>query len=494
MLFDDNRLLFFDRQHIESTENVTLTLNPPPKCGPCLHIEKEWELGGVRPLSIISWEGAYRFYYKVTLDEDHICLAMASSTDGVGWERPELGVVPFNGSTANNLVDIGDNKPNEVCVFVDPVASDEHRFKAVGHSQQEGGMYLMTSPDGLRFKRHDGHLLQFIVDCHNSSFYDPRIGKYVIYFRGWSRTRPIPPIPGSRVVLRAETDDLFHPIPYDENAADPWPVSPKWSDIVDGGLRRMNREVPTVLSCDEEDPPQASFYQPAAVQYLPDTYFAFPSLYYSFPWPPEGKFINDGVLDLQFAASRDGISWRRDFRGSYVRLDLPDGACTKMMHMLTGMAPTAYRISQYYVGGGRTHGEGRVDKDTKVHRPTRMGAAIVHRIEQRMDGFVSADSSYTGGTLLTMPFVLGSDELRINVDTSASGTARAALLDEGGSAIPGYGLEDSDCIQGNDTQYVLAWRGESGLSDLVSKPIRLLLQSRNTKVFAVYPGDGGRAR
>lgn len=487
MLFDDNRMLFFDGQCIESMENVTLTLNPPAKCGPCLHIEKEWELGGVRPLCVVSWQGAYRFYYKVTLSDDRIVLAMATSTDGIAWERPDLDVVSFNGSTANNLVDIGDQRPNEVCIFVDPTGPDEHRFKSVGHSQQDGGMYLMTSPDGLRFKREKGHLLQFIVDCHNSSFYDPRIGKYVIYFRGWDRSRPIPLIPGSRVVLRAETDDLSVPIPIDENAPDRWPVSPKWSDIVDGGLRRMNRELPTVLSCDDGDPSSASFYQPAAVQYLPDVYFAFPSLYYSFPWPPDGKFINDGVLDLQFAASRDGIDWRRDFRGSYARLDLPDGSCTKMIHMLGGMVPNGYCISQYYVGGRRTHGEGRVDKDTKVRRPVHMGHPIAHRLEQRMDGFVSADSAYRGGTLVTPPFTLESAMLRINVDTSASGMAHASLLDENGSVIPGYGLEESDPIQGNDTEYVLSWRGENDLAGLEGKQIKLLLQSRNTKLFAVYP-------
>ncbi len=44
MLFTDDRLLFFDTRHLEAMENVTLTLNPPAKCGPCFTIEKEWEL------------------------------------------------------------------------------------------------------------------------------------------------------------------------------------------------------------------------------------------------------------------------------------------------------------------------------------------------------------------------------------------------------------------------------------------------------------------
>ena len=486
MLFGDNRLLFFDNRHIESAENVTLTLNPPAKVGPCLHIEEEWEMKGARAHCVVEWQGQYRLYYKVGLGNDRSALAIAVSDEGITWERPDLGVVEFNGSTENNLVEL-DGRPNEVCVFVDPTGPDEHRFKLVCHSPAEGGMYLMTSPDGLTFKRAPGHLLQFITDNNNSSFYDPRIGKYVIYLRGWDRSRAMPPIEGTRSILRAETDDLFKPIRFDENAPDQWHVSPKWTDIVDGGLRRMNRELPTVMGCDDLDLPNMGLYQAAAMQYLPEAYVAFPSLYYSYPWPPEGDFINDGVLDLQFASSRDGIEWRRDFRGSYVRLDLPDGPCTKMMHMLAGMVPHGHRVSQYYVGARRTHGEGRTAKDVKVERPTNLGDPIAHRLEQRLDGFVSADSAYTGGTLLTTPFTLEHERLALNIDTSASGDARAALLDESGGATPGFGLEDSDRIQGNDTRYTITWRGNGDLPRLVGKKIKLLLRSRSAKLFAVYP-------
>lgn len=488
MLFNDNRILFFDHENIESAENVSLTLNAPVKMGPCLVIEREWEMKGARAYCVVEYEGQYRLYYKVGTDDDEMRLACAVSGDGVTWERPDLGAVEFSGSTANNLCPIDGQRPNEVCVFVDPTGPDEHRFKCVAHSPAMGGMFLMTSPDGIRFKRVPGHLLKFIVDSNKSAFFDERIGKYVIYLRGWDRTRPIPPMEGTRSVLRAETDDLFRPIPIDEKAPNPWHLSPKWNDIIEGGLRRMNAELPTAMRCDDSDPPSAGLYQAAAVQYLPAVYLAFPSLYYHFPWPPEGLYINDGVLDLQFAASRDGVNWRRDLRGSYVRLDLPDGHCTKMMHMLTGMVPNGYRINQYYMGGRRTHGEGRTGKDVKVERPgPEIGSPIVHRLEQRMDGFVSADSAYTGGTLVTKQFTIESDKIRLNIDTSASGVAHAALLDEGGGAIPGFALEDSDRIQGNDTQCALSWRGNSDVTQLRGKRVKLMLRSRSTKLYAIYP-------
>ena len=483
-LFDDGRLLFFDHELIGCMQEVGLTMNPPIKRGGCLHVEREWELGGTRPLCIVEWQGVYRLYYKVNLGK-RTTLAFVTSTDGIHWERPELGVVKFKGSSKNNLVDIGDQHPNEVCVFIDPTGPDEHRFKLVGHSQQEGGMYAMTSPDGLRFTRVLGHLLPFITDNHKTAFYDERIGKYVIYLRGWDRNRPIHPMDGSRVVMRAETDDILKPLAIEENAPNPWPQSKKLDGTGSEGLRRLNRELPIVLSCDDSDPPNADLYQAAAVQYLPEAYVAFPSLYYWYPWPPEG-FVNDGVLDLQFAHSRDGIHWRRNFRGAYVRLDLPDGPCTKMMHMLVGMVPNGFCLSQYYVGGRRSHGEGRVKTETKFEKKTEMGDPMIFRLEQRMDGFVSADSAYTGGMLVTNPFELKNKTLRINIDTSASGDAYAALVGEDSSAIEGFELRDSDRIQGNNTEFVLSWKGNDDLSQFVGKKIKLLIKSRHAKLFAVY--------
>ncbi len=63
MLFNDNRLLFLDDRHIESSENVALTMNPPVKRGPCLRIETEWELRGSRACSVVKWQDEYRLYY-----------------------------------------------------------------------------------------------------------------------------------------------------------------------------------------------------------------------------------------------------------------------------------------------------------------------------------------------------------------------------------------------------------------------------------------------
>jgi len=489
MLFDDGRILFVDQSNIESMSGVRLTLNPPEKRGVCLRIEREWEMERARPSCIVEWRGEYRFYYRVTLPGGIVALAFAVSTDGVDWTRPDLGAVSFAGSKSNNLCDVGEQRPGEHCVFVDPTGPDEHRFKLVANSGNREGMILMTSPDGIRFTRADAVLLRFFTDNHMTAFYDRRIGRYRIYTRGWDRSRKLPVMGAARSVVLAEVDTLFESVPFDANAPDPWPSEePQMS--ADGKviphLRKINRELPTAMRCDEMDPPETDLYQSATVQYLPDLYLSFPSIYFSHPWPPEG-FVNDGLHDLQFASSRDGLFWQRNIREPYVRLDPPGGMSTKTLHMLVGMVPNGDRLSHYYLGSTHSHGEGRLTVQMNVDRTVSVGDPLAHRLEQRMDGFVSADSEYSGGMLTTRPFVARSTGIKINVDTSASGVAYAALVDEFGREIPGFSMEQSDRIQGNDTQYPLSWAKRGDTSALIGKNVRLVIKSRGTKLFAVYP-------
>lgn len=491
MLFDDNRILFLDTRHIESMENVELKLNPPEKREVCLAVETEWELNLVRASCVVFWKGHYRLYYLVTLDEAHRALAFAVSDDGIAWQRPDLGAVEFRGSTHNNLVDIEGLRPDETCVFVDPTGSDEHRFKLVCHSPYRG-TWLMTSADGVRFRSAPKPLIERATDCHMSAFYDPTIEKYRLYLRGSDRSRQVMGWSGSRSVIYAETRDLFRPIAIDEAAPEPHgrgKPRPGPDGAIIQPLAAINRELPSVIAMDDQDPPECDMYQPAAHHYSRGAYVAFPTLYFHHPGIDEDGFHNDGLLDIRFAASRDGYLWRRDFRGCYVRLDLPDGPATRQMHMLLGMVPHAHTLSQYYYGRTRSHGEGRTAENISgkgFHEP-RPGDPIAQRLEQRVDGFVSADSAYTGGSLLTAPFELVSSRLAINVDTSAGGSARAALLDDTGRELPGCSLRESDRIQTNDTRHTLSWRGREDLSGLVGRRVRLLLKSRGAKLYAVYP-------
>jgi hypothetical protein len=199
LLFDDGRILFFDTHYIDSMENVKLTLNPPAKRGACLVAEKDWEKWGSRACNVIYWNGEWRLYYMVSYDRGESTLAFVTSKDGINWERPSLGAFEFNGSKDNNLCTM-DFIPGETCVFIDPTGPDEYRFKMVCHKPQYG-QFLMTSPDGINWKREKGNLLWFGTDNNMSAFYDETIGKYRVYCRGGNNNRPVLGSRGSRTVF-----------------------------------------------------------------------------------------------------------------------------------------------------------------------------------------------------------------------------------------------------------------------------------------------------
>ena len=105
-----------------------------------------------------------------------VCYAV--STDGIHWDRPELGLIEFNGSTRNNLVmrDV-----HGVGVTLDPHDPDPAgRFKAF----MEGG--TARSPDGLHWSPlQPCPEIDARWDTHNNLFWDEGNGRYVGITRLW---------------------------------------------------------------------------------------------------------------------------------------------------------------------------------------------------------------------------------------------------------------------------------------------------------------------
>jgi len=134
-------------------------------------------------------------------------------------------------------------------------------------------------------------------DTNNVCFYDSRIGKYVAYVRVWDPWRK---------VGRCEFEDL----------------------------RNWDREI-VVFSYDEVDWrgldkelfSEMDFYNSSAVKcpLARDIYLMFPSAYYHYKTKTRR---NDDPLDIQFAVSRDGISWIRLDRRPFIRLGKKGSWCS----------------------------------------------------------------------------------------------------------------------------------------------------------------------
>src|SRR5262245_37231101 len=109
---DPNLHLFVDDEEIENAENLKRELNRPRKHpGPLLVADRPWE--GERAQAwgsvILEPDGRLRLWYFAFNSErrpgelDRGGYALAESKDGVRWDKPELGIVEFRGSTKNNL-------------------------------------------------------------------------------------------------------------------------------------------------------------------------------------------------------------------------------------------------------------------------------------------------------------------------------------------------------------------------------------------------------
>ncbi len=377
-------------------------------------------------------------------------LALATTEDGVHWEKPSLGVVEWKGSKDNNLVSWGQRGG---AVIHDPKADPEYRYAYIS-SDPILGTQLFASPDGVHFTMQRRQMPSPHFDSQISTFWDNERERYFHYPRVMHN--------GARAV------GFFTTRTIDE----PWPD-----------------EIPVVMSRDDADPPGLDLYTNACEKYE-TAYLGFPTPYYHYNEPAERAHLNvpaltrggmsdDGAIDTQLATSRDGRSWTR-YRTPYIATGQYDGLNVRVAIMIPGIIHEEHGLAQYFVGHTFTHG----DTQARYGEGGRQLGGIF-RVEQRYDGFISLDFEYEGGTVITAPLTFQGDRLSLNINTSASGEARVAILDAAGNEIPGYGLADARHINGDGRMVSAEWRdGDSDVGDLAGKPVRLRFECRSTKLYS----------
>jgi hypothetical protein len=462
----NRRQLFIDRRFIAESRGVTLNVNPPPRRISVLTPERPWEsshVGGY--LSVLEDEGLFKMWYYGVAKPGGPCLCFATSTDGISWVRPNLGRIAYQGRRDTNIVL---SQFREGAVFLDPVAEPARRFKtlsAFGGSRpsalgthRKGTLTLLASPNGLDWKE-EVEVLPFFPDSQNNLFWDSRIGKYAAYLRGWN---PL------RVVVRAEIDRdaIMRPWPY-RKSANPrylWRVFPWGGDWP----ATISTELPTVLACDERDPEGSDVYTPNVNLYpwADDAYFAFPAMFRHTKPKGAEKVPVAGVLETQLAASRDGIRFERYDRRPYYPGGLSGDRDSHGSYTGLGMLRRGDEILMYYTGTTLDHGSAQEPEPNAVFLAA-----------QRLDGFVSADAGLDGGEIVTPPLEFRGDQLRLNIDTGAMGTASVQLDSADGRTA------HSEPVLANATNYLVRWRSGSP-REFQGKPVRLRFSMRRARLFA----------
>ncbi len=454
------KFLFLDDFLLEKVERARVNVNPPRPAGLVLIADRPWERGGITSYGNVLRDPEakeYRLYYvPVSWDvPPGFGLALATSRDGLRWEKRDLGVVEWKGSRDNNFVIHGQR---EGTVIIDPNAPPERRYACIS-SDPTLGTRLFTSPDGIRFSMHPAAISPLHSDSQISTFWDAEARRYLHY--------PRRVLEGFRAIGFVAT----------ERIDEPWPAP---------------ETIPVVMARDGRDPPEVDLYTSAAQKYAlaPRAYVAFPTPYYHYNRPEERRHLleptlakggksNDGVIETQLAVSRDGRSWKRH-RLPYVPIGNYDGLDVKVAMVLPGIIERDGHLHQFFAGYTFTHGDTRVR-----YGEGGRGLGGIFRLEQRIDGFTSLDGDYEGGEAITAPLAFAGRRLVLNVNTSASGEARVGILDAAGGEIEGFALADARPVNGDSLEQVVSWRGgRTDVSPLAGRPIRLRFALRGAKLYS----------
>ncbi|MDE2994429.1 MAG: hypothetical protein OXU67_11165, partial [Chloroflexota bacterium] len=183
-----HKQLFIDERFFDSTDGVRLCMNPPVQhLEPVLRADRPWEALGIGSYNTVLREsdGRFRMWYDALLEgglphEGARRLCYAESTDGLSWEKPELGLIPFRGSTANNVVapPLERQSQQGATVFRDDRAAPAERYKLWTKFQPtdrqvaagvEPGLWAMYSADGIHSQTYPGQPQppDTMCDTHN---------------------------------------------------------------------------------------------------------------------------------------------------------------------------------------------------------------------------------------------------------------------------------------------------------------------------------------
>ena len=435
-----DRQLFVDDFWISESNGVERRLHQPVRREAAIFTEHPWETGITAYNTVALDDGRYKMWYAT--DDQNIENPMlhgyAESADGIVWEKPTVGLISYKGSTENNLV--FDVPVEAFAPFVDdnPEASPDERYKAVARGLDPKVLDAYVSADGLDWRKMQEApiLTDPPFDSHNVAMWDAWRGEYVLYARGVAGKGIFKG--GVRWVRRSTSKDFIN-----------------WTPMLD---------------IDTGETPTEHFYTNSCIRYerAPGTYVMFPSRFVVERTPDPDWAQGEGVNDIVFMSSRDGLHFGRSFKEAFVR---------------PGLDQRNWHERGIYMDVGLLH-TSPAEMSIYGVENMRYPSVNIRRYALRTDGFVSVQAGFGGGQFVTRPLVFKGRELELNYSTSAVGSVRVEIQDAEGRPLPGYGLEDCPDIFGDEIEGVAKWTGGPDLSSLAGRPVRLRFAVKDADIYA----------
>jgi hypothetical protein len=274
---------------------------------PLLKAERPYEDKEMNMATVMRIDGQWRMWYDAFdhtyRDDNDAYFCYATSSDGVHWERPNLGLVEYGGNKNNNILIDGSKAGGMTgaTVFLDEKAPAGERYKKVfarGKKWPGGGfgwyVHGATSPDGIHWQVLPEPLLKKNSDTQTVCFRDG--GLYRLYVRLWSEGV----FKGTRTVGYTESRTFG-------NFPDPVEI----------------------LAPDARDPKDMHFYNSAATKLKEGLYVIFPSAFYT----------GDQTVRPHMGVSRDGRTFERVGRDVVLPLGAPSTFDSKSIYVFPGAIP-----------------------------------------------------------------------------------------------------------------------------------------------------------
>ena len=438
--------LLIDDFLVESKTDVTRTYHPFQKYAgnPVVEADQPWEgtnvylYGTVLPTEAGT---GYRMWYHVFSHAEYSHRnCYATSTDGIEWTKPNLGLVSWNGSKANNIYT---TREGSVSVMHTPFnAEPERRYTHQGY--EGGGYYGAWSPDGIQWTDVPGNPQVDGGDVAHVAW-DPHAHRYIGYYKVSTYVNGL----RRRAVAFSETPD-FTSWPVPQLILVPDDVDDRW--VAPGTVER------------------AHFYGFCV--------FPYESMYLGFLWIL--RAVDDGYIEgkiyVEVASSHDGMHWTREEGDRPAILELgPSGAWDDSM-VFTSTHPLVEgdTLRLYYGGFDDTHAQ-----ESNWH--AKIGLATL-----RKDGFASLDAGSATGTLMTKRLVGLEGPLHVNYRTTG-GWLKVEVLDETGQVIPGYEEEECNPLQGDSIDELVTWSGHQELP-VWPGPLRLRFTLQDAGLYSFQAG------
>jgi hypothetical protein len=407
--------------------------------------------------------------------------ALAISTDGFCWERPELDVEP-----GTNLV--WPRRPtyerDGCAVWLDHEAEDPgERYKMFqyyrwdpqpnGGFQSAGGMHV--SADGIHWS---APRVTTPVGDNTTFFYNPFRRKWCMSVR---RSVNIPregEEPHSlRVRTYTESDNFLAGAVWNRDSSEVY-----WQRADEADLPDPTRPDHVVALYDLNVAPYESLMI---------------GLFAIFRGPENWICAEEGVpklMDLELGYSRDGFHFSRPDRTPFIASSRKEGDWNRAyLHAAGGLCVVVADELRFYFAGfsGRSPRLGPTDAgDAGRGRRVMYAGASTGLAILRRDGFASMTASDEPGSLTTRPVVFSGAHLFVNASCS-SGELAVEVLDDKGVVVPGYSTADCVPFVGDSTRHRITW-AHRDLKRLSGRPVRFRFHLRRGELFSFWVSPSRR--